>query len=79
MRAKIYVFLKKDVLDPQGKAVESSLQTLGFDEVKSVRVGKFFDIEIGENFKGDLNKRLKEYCKKLLVNEVIEDFKIEIL
>lgn len=78
MKGKIYVYLKKKVLDPQGKAVENALKTLGFDEVKSVRVGKFFEIET-DSFEGSAEERMNEYCKKLLVNGVIEDYKVEVV
>ncbi|MFB3851030.1 MAG: phosphoribosylformylglycinamidine synthase subunit PurS [Acidobacteriota bacterium] len=79
MKGKIYVYLKKKVLDPQGKAVENALKTLGFEEVKSVRVGKFFEIEADSSFEGSAEERMNEYCKKLLVNGVIEDFKVEVV
>lgn len=79
MKGKIYVYLKKQVLDPQGKAIGNALKTLGFDEVKSVRAGKFFEIETDSSFEGSAEERMREYCKKLLVNSVIEDFKIEIV
>jgi len=77
MKGKIYVYLKKQVLDPQGKAIENALKSLGFEEVKSVRVGKFFEIETDSSFSGSAKERMKEYCKKLLVNGVIEDFEVE--
>jgi phosphoribosylformylglycinamidine synthase PurS subunit len=79
MKGRIYVFLKEEVLDPQGKAIESALSTLGFKEVKKVRACKYFDIEIDDKDLPDPEKRLEEYAKKLLANEVIENFKVEIL
>lgn len=79
MKGKIYVYLKKKVLDPQGKAIESALKTLGFNEIESVRVGKFFEIGTNSSFEGKAEERMKEYCKKLLVNEVVEDYKIEVV
>ncbi|MCI4398627.1 MAG: phosphoribosylformylglycinamidine synthase subunit PurS [Acidobacteria bacterium] len=79
MKARVHVFLKEGVLDPQGKAVASALQTLGFEEVLSVRQGKFFDIETSSLPKGANEERLKEYCKKLLANPVIENFKVEVI
>lgn len=79
MKGKIYVYLKKKVLDPQGKTIESALKSLGFNEIESVRVGKFFEIETNSSFEGKADERMSEYCKKLLVNEVIEDYKIEVV
>ena len=78
MKARVHVFLKEGVLDPQGKAVASALKTLGFAEVESVRQGKFFDIETGD-IAGKAEERLKEYCKKLLGNPIIENFRVEVL
>ena len=79
MKARVHVFLKEGVLDPQGKAVASALKTLGFAEVESVRQGKFFDIETGGMPAGEAEARLTEYCKKLLSNPVIENFRVEVL
>jgi phosphoribosylformylglycinamidine synthase len=79
MRARVHVFLKEGVLDPQGKAVASALKTLGFSEVESVRQGKFFDIETAPLEGAGAEDRLKEYCKKLLANPIIENFRVEVL
>jgi phosphoribosylformylglycinamidine synthase subunit PurS len=79
MKARVYVFLKPKVLDPQGKAIEKALSTLGFEEVKSVRAGKFFEIETDPVPPGREDDFLRAYCKKLLVNAVIEDFRIEVI
>jgi len=79
MKARIYVFLKPKVLDPQGKAIEKALSTLGFEEVTSVRAGKFFEIETGPVPQGKEEETLREYCRKLLVNAVIEDYRIEVI
>jgi len=78
MRGRIHVFLKEGVLDPQGKAVMNALKTLGFSEAESVRQGKFFDVETGP-FAGDAKARLEEYCRKLLANPIIEDFRVEVI
>ncbi len=79
MKARIHVSLKPAVLDPQGKAVANSLKTLGFDEVLSVRQGKYFDIEF-EEVPGIANEeRLKDYSEKLLANPIIENFQIELM
>ncbi len=79
MKARIHVFLKEGVLDPQGKAVASALKTLGFPEVESVRQGKFFDIETGPIPSGEVDSRLDDYCKKLLANPIIEKYRVEVL
>jgi phosphoribosylformylglycinamidine synthase PurS subunit len=79
MKARIHVFLKEGVLDPQGKAVASALKTLGFGEVESVRQGKFFDIETGPVAAGEAEGRLKDYCQKLLANPIIENYRVEVL
>jgi phosphoribosylformylglycinamidine synthase subunit PurS len=79
MKARIHVYLKEGVLDPQGKAVASALKTLGFDEVESVRQGKFFEVETGPVPAGEAEARLKGYCQKLLANPVIENFRVEVL
>ncbi len=79
MKARIHVFLKEGVLDPQGKAVMNALRTLGFGEVQSVRQGKFFDVETGALPSGEAEERLREYCQKLLANPVIENFRVEVL
>lgn len=79
MKARIHVFLKEGVLDPQGKAVMNALKTLGFEEVDSVRQGKFFDIVTGPVATSQVGARLEEYCRKLLANPIIEDFRVEVL
>lgn len=82
MLARVYVTLKKGVLDPQGKAVCHALESLGFDEVRGVRVGKFFEIEIDEALSKNpaaLEGRVKEMAEKLLANLVMENFEIKII
>ncbi len=78
MLAKIHITLKKDVLDPQGKVVANSLNTLGFDTVEDVRQGKYIELTINENDKNTAKKKLSEMCEKLLANLVIEDYSVEI-
>lgn len=77
MKAKVYVTLKKGVLDPQGKAVMGALKSMSFDEIKDVRIGKFMELEL-DGSKADEEKRLKEMCERLLANTVIENYRIEI-
>ena len=76
MKISAIVTLKKDVLDPQGKVVQQALKGMGFDNVKEIRQGKYFEIEVNENDKKKAEKKAEEMCKKLLANLVIEDFKI---
>ncbi|WP_316859988.1 phosphoribosylformylglycinamidine synthase subunit PurS [uncultured Cohaesibacter sp.] len=79
MKARITVTLKNGVLDPQGKAIESSLGALGFDGVNSVRQGKVIDIELADSDKQTAKTRLADMCEKLLANTVIENYHIDIL
>ena len=76
MKISVLVTLKKDVLDPQGKVVNQTLKDMGYENISSVRQGKFFEIEIDENDKEKVKKIAEEICKKLLTNEVIENYKI---
>ncbi len=78
MRARVYVTLKREVLDPQGEAVKKGLTTLGVDGVRDVRVGKLIELEIdgdGENTRA----KLDEAARKLLANLVIEDYRVELV
>ena len=76
MKVKAIVTLKNGVLDPQGKAIQQTLNGMAFDNVSEVRQGKFFDIEIKESDEGRAKSQVEEMCKKLLANLVIEDYKI---
>ena len=76
MKIKVIVTLKNGVLDPQGKAIQQTLNGMGFANVKDVRQGKYFDIDINENDEQKAKVAAEEICKKLLANQVIEDFKI---
>ena len=76
MKIKVIVTLKNGVLDPQGKAIQQTLNGMGFESVKEVRQGKYFNIEINENDEVKAKSKVEEMCKKLLANLVIEDFKI---
>jgi len=78
VKAKIYVTLKRGVLDPQGKAIRASLSHLGIDGVEEVRVGKFMEITLKEIEVGEARRRLDEACRRLLANTVIEEYRIEI-
>ena len=76
MKVKVVVTLKSGVLDPQGKAIQQTLNGMGFANVKGVRQGKYFDIDIDESDEQKAKQSAEEICKKLLANQVIEDFKI---
>ena len=76
MKFSVTVILKKDVLDPQGKVVQNTLMNLGMDNLKSIRQGKFFEIEIDEKNLDIAQQTVDEMCKKLLVNLIIEEYKI---
>ena len=78
MLAKIYITLKKDVLDPQGSVIANSLKSLGFNNIEDVRQGKFIEVRLNTENKETANKQLNEMCEKLLANLVIEDYKVEI-
>nr|WP_286975165.1 phosphoribosylformylglycinamidine synthase subunit PurS [Acetomicrobium sp. UBA5826] len=72
------VYLKEGVLDTQGKAVLSSLYSLGYDEVKNVRVGKYIKITLTSPSQEDAASRIKEMCEDLLVNDLIEEYSFEL-
>ena len=76
MKIKIIVTLKNGVLDPQGKAIQQTLNGMAFDNVSEVRQGKYFDIELNESDEDRAKSQVEEMCKKLLANLVIEDYKI---
>ena len=76
MKFSVKVTLKKDVLDPQGKVVEHTLKNMGMDTLKTVRQGKYFEIEVSENDETEAKKTIQDMCRKLLVNLIIEDFEI---
>ena len=78
MRVKIFVSLKNGVLDPQGKAVERSLHSLGYQEVQDVRVGKFVELNLQADSREAAEGRIREMCDRLLANPVIENFHYEI-
>jgi phosphoribosylformylglycinamidine synthase len=77
MKAKVFVTLKKGVLDPQGQAVARALGRLGFAEIADARIGKYIELEIADG--NNLDQRLKEMCEKLLANTVIEEYRYEIV
>lgn len=78
IRAKVYVTLKKGVLDPQGETVKGALETLGFAGVRDVRIGKFLVITLNSASQEEAKRQIEEMCRRLLANPVIEDYRFEI-
>tara|TARA_B100000579_G_scaffold226494_1_gene185483 strand:- start:99 stop:332 length:234 start_codon:yes stop_codon:yes gene_type:complete len=76
MKIKVIVTLKNGVLDPQGKAIQQTLNGMGFSDLNKVRQGKYFEIDINDNDETKAKSKVEDMCKKLLANLVIEDFKI---
>ena len=76
MKVKVIVTLKDGVLDPQGKVIQQTLNGMNFSDVKQVRQGKYFDIEVNIEDEKKAKNKVEEMCKKLLSNLVIEDYKI---
>jgi phosphoribosylformylglycinamidine synthase len=77
-KATVYVTIKQNVLDPQGKAVQGALHSMGFDEVESVRIGKYMELNLNTNDRAAAEERVKAMCEKLLANTVIEDYRFEL-
>jgi phosphoribosylformylglycinamidine synthase len=78
IRAKVYVTLKRGVLDPQGETVKGALESLGFAGVQDVRIGKFMVISLNGVSRQEAARRVEEMCKRLLANPVIEDYRFEL-
>lgn len=78
MRARVTVTLKSGILDPQGKAIEGALKSLGIESVASVRQGKVFDIELADSDRATAEAALKEAADKLLANTLIENYRVEV-
>ena len=76
MKVQVIVTLKKNVLDPQGKVIQQTLDSMGFNNISEVRQGKFFEIEIDEKDQKKAKEKVEDLSKKLLANLVIEDYKI---
>ena len=78
MRAKIHVTLKPGILDPQGKAIEHALDSLGFKNVGNVRVGKYMEVDVDEKDKAKAEAEVKAMCEKLLANTIVEEYRYEL-
>jgi len=79
VKARVHITLKNGVLDPQGKAVQTALSSLGFGGVKDVRQGKFIEIELAETDKAAAKASVEQMCKTLLANTVIENYQVELV
>ena len=78
MKATVYVTIKQNVLDPQGKAVQGALNSMGFEEVSKVRIGKYMELELATEDRAQAEQQVKAMCEKLLANTVIEDYRYEL-
>lgn len=76
--AKVYITLKPSVNDPQGLTIKGGLHTLGFRSVESVRAGKYMEIRLNEQDRRTAEEQVREMCRKLLANPIIEDFRFEL-
>ncbi|MDA8548166.1 phosphoribosylformylglycinamidine synthase subunit PurS [Candidatus Pelagibacter bacterium] len=76
MKVSVIITLKKDVLDPQGKVIQQTLNGMGFENINEVRQGKYFEIDAKETDPKKAKDQVEEMCKKLLANLVIENYKI---
>ncbi len=76
MKLAVIITLKKDVLDPQGKVIEQTLQNMGINSLKNLRQGKYIEIELDELDEKKAHNTVENICKKLLVNLIIEEYKI---
>ena len=76
MKVQVIITLKKNVLDPQGKIIQQTLDGMGFNNISEVRQGKFFEIEIDERDQKKAKEKVEDLSEKLLANLVIEDYKI---
>jgi len=79
MRARVNVYPRREILDPQGKAIRDALERVGFAAVREVRAGKSFEIDLGGDDPAVAGEILRQMCEKLLANTVVEEYGIEIL
>ena len=79
MKARVTVMLKSGILDPQGEAIKSALDSLGYNQVSSVRQGKVIEINLDETSEEKAKNSIEKMCKKLLANTVVENYEIEII
>jgi len=79
LKARVTVYPRKEILDPQGKAIRGALERIGFDGVREVRAGKSFELELGDTDAVLAGEKLAQMCEKLLANTVVEEYRIEVL
>jgi phosphoribosylformylglycinamidine synthase len=79
VKAKIHVTLKQGILDPQGKAIEHALESLGFHSAANVRVGKYMEVDVNEPDKTRAEAQVRQMCEKLLANTIIEEYRFELV
>jgi phosphoribosylformylglycinamidine synthase subunit PurS len=79
VKARVTVYPRREILDPQGKAIRDALSRVGFPGVEDVRAGKSFEILLGTEDRAAADRELREMCEKLLANTVVEDYSVEIL
>ncbi|MEM7481319.1 MAG: phosphoribosylformylglycinamidine synthase subunit PurS [Acidobacteriota bacterium] len=79
MKARVTVYPRREILDPQGKAIRTALAGIGFDQVEDVRAGKSFQVALAVDDEEKATALLDEMCQKLLANTVVEDYRIELL
>ncbi len=79
MKARVHVYLKSGVLDPQGRAIQHALGSLGFNGVRDARQGKLIELELAESDPDKARAQLDEMCRRLLANTVIENYAIELV
>ena len=78
LKARVTVYPRLEILDPQGKAIQNALHRVGFEEVLEVRAGKSFEIELEAADHETARARIEEMCQKLLSNPIVEDFELEL-
>jgi phosphoribosylformylglycinamidine synthase subunit PurS len=79
MRARVTVYPRREILDPQGKAIRGMLSGIGFDEVEDVRAGKSFEITLATDDREEAGRQLESMCQRLLANTVVEEYSVELL
>lgn len=79
MKARVTVYPRREILDPQGKAIRNALERVGFPGVLDVRAGKSFEIRLGTDDPAEADRELRRMCEKLLANTVVEDYAVELL
>jgi phosphoribosylformylglycinamidine synthase subunit PurS len=79
VKARVTVYPRREILDPQGKAIRDALSRVGFPGVEDVRAGKSFEISLGMDDREAADRLLREMCEKLLANTVVEDYSVEVL